>query len=88
MTDQPSPFRDAASAIWRNRWSRVLLLIFLAFEIYNNAILPAIRGTLETEKLKAETEAATAKFLNPNQLDRCEQDGNDLDTCRRIIDRY
>ena len=64
MTD-PSPrlrelLPQAAGAIWRNRWTRALLIIFAAFEIYNTAILPAVRGTLEVRKLKAETDAATS----------------------------
>ena len=38
---------QVASAIWNNKLSRALLLILVAFEIYNNAILPAIQGTIE-----------------------------------------
>ena len=92
MLEQPEPPRqllaEAAKAIWRNGLARILLLILLAFEVYNNAILPAIRGAYQTMRTKAETEAATAKFLDPKVLARCENDGHDLDTCRKIIDRY
>ncbi len=55
---------QAISAIWGNRWARILILIFLAFEIYNTAILPAIRGTYETMGIKAETEAKTGKAVD------------------------
>ena len=64
MTDQPATTRElvaqAASAIWSNRFARALLLILLAFEIYNTAILPAIQGTYSLEKLKAEAASAEA----------------------------
>ncbi len=56
---------QAIGAIWGNRWARILILIFLAFEIYNTAILPAIRGTYETMGIRADTEAKTAIFHHP-----------------------
>ncbi len=56
---------QAIGAIWGNRWARILILIFLAFEIYNTAILPAIRGTYETMGAKAEMEAKTSIFHHP-----------------------
>ena len=67
MTDQPATTREliaqAASAIWRNRFARALLLILLAFEIYNTAILPAIQGTYSIGKLKAEACSAKMKAI-------------------------
>jgi len=67
MSDQPprSAPLQAVAAIWGNRWARILILIFLAFEIYNTAILPAIRGTFETMGAKAEMEAKTSIFRHP-----------------------
>ena len=47
--------------IWRNTFARVLILILFALEIYNTAVLPAIKGTYETITAKAESEAAAAK---------------------------
>jgi glycosyltransferase A (GT-A) superfamily protein (DUF2064 family) len=55
---------QAIGAIWRNRWARILILIFLAFEIYNTAILPAIRGTYETMGIRAETQAKTGRAVD------------------------
>ncbi|MGO9543326.1 MAG: hypothetical protein ACLPPF_00810 [Rhodomicrobium sp.] len=55
---------QALGAIWANRWARILILIFLAFEIYNTAILPAIRGTYETMGIRAETQAKTGRAVD------------------------
>ncbi len=55
---------QAIGAIWGNRWARILIFLFLAFEVYNTAILPAIRGTYETMGIRAETEAKTGKAVD------------------------
>ena len=64
MSDEPRQFRKilshAVSAVWSNRWVRILLIILFTFEIYNTAVLPAIRGTIEIETLGAERDAAEA----------------------------
>ncbi len=56
-------FVQAATAIWRNRWARALILILFAFEIYNNAILPAIQGTYSIGKLRSEACSAKMKAI-------------------------
>jgi hypothetical protein len=56
-------FVQAATAIWRNRWARALILILFAFEIYNNAILPAIQGTYSIGKIRAEACSAKMKAI-------------------------
>jgi hypothetical protein len=62
---------QAATAIWQNKISRTLLFILLAFEIYNTAILPAVQGTYNVGKLKAEECSAKMKViaydLSPDQ---------------------
>ncbi|MGO9473870.1 MAG: hypothetical protein ACLPWS_10780 [Rhodomicrobium sp.] len=67
MSDQPATPRElivkAATAIWANKAARVLLLVLLAFEIYNNAVLPAIQGTYGIGKLKAEACSAKMKAI-------------------------
>lgn len=67
MSDQPQNPRQlvtqAAIAIWRNRWARSLLLILFAFEVYNNAVLPAIQGTYSIGKLRAEECSAKMKAI-------------------------
>jgi hypothetical protein len=65
MTDESSRglFVQAATAIWNNKIARILLFILVAFEIYNNAILPAVQGTYALAKLKAETCSARMKAI-------------------------
>lgn len=67
MASEPATTRElvaqAASAIWANRFARALLLILIAFEIYNTAILPAIQGTYGVGKLKAEECSAKMKAI-------------------------
>lgn len=67
MSEQSESPREllmrAAAAIWRNRWARTLLLVLFAFEIYNNAILPAIQGTYSIGKLRAEECSAKMKAI-------------------------
>lgn len=40
-------WRGAISEAWQSKIVRILAFIFVAFEIYNTAVLPAIRGTQE-----------------------------------------
>ena len=82
MTDHPPPsnrLRDlpvqAVSAMWRNSWTRALLIIFLAFEVYNTAILPAVRGTFDTYRArddarsaKTEADAKSSTFTSSSQI--------------------
>jgi hypothetical protein len=67
-------FVQAAAAIWRNRWARALILILFALEIYNNAILPAIQGTYNIGKIRAEACSAKLKaILDTVPMDELDQ---------------
>ncbi|MFA5957068.1 hypothetical protein [Hyphomicrobium sp.] len=59
-SDRPPWWRAAAAELWRSKWTRALAIIFVAFEIYNTAVLPAIRGTFETMKAKSDADIAKA----------------------------
>ncbi|MFA5957066.1 hypothetical protein [Hyphomicrobium sp.] len=63
MADQLPPsdrsgLFSAIHTIAGNRVVQILAFVFIAFEIYNTAILPAIRGTIELSKLSAEARTA------------------------------
>lgn len=66
MPSSPTPawWQTTFSEVWRNGWTRALMIIFVAFEIYNNAILPAIKGTYDTERSKSEAVKADADAKN------------------------
>jgi len=68
MNDTPSQgiVATALRALAGNKWIQILAFIFVAFEVYNTAILPAIRGTIETQRaqseaIKADIEAKKAQ---------------------------
>ncbi len=64
MADPTTPWwRQAAAEIWGSRWTRGLAIILIAFEIYNTAILPAVRGTIDIWKLRAEAMTANQLYV-------------------------
>lgn len=62
MPDEPI-WKSGIRAIWANKWARFLAFVFLAFEIYLNAILPAIERTVLLQKTIAETRASSGQSL-------------------------
>jgi len=76
MTPEPLPTvaQQITAALLRSRWLRVLGLIFVLLEMYNDAILPAWRGTIGLQidiynRTKAEAEAQAARGRMMDTLD-------------------
>lgn len=76
MTDRPPSnffqLPPSLRALAGNRWVQILAFVFVAFEIYNTAVLPAIRGTFDAMKAQAdarraagEAEAAAGSAYDP-----------------------
>lgn len=78
MNDTPSQgiVATALRALAGNRWVQVLAFLFVAFEIYNTAVLPAIRGTFDAMKARSEADIAKANAAAATSVYRSPSSGS------------
>ncbi|MFA5957067.1 hypothetical protein [Hyphomicrobium sp.] len=78
----------AIRSVAGNRLVQILAFIFVAFEIYNTAILPAIRGTFDAEKAGADATVATrTACINSLAGIVSRFDDPRIDACNKLPDR-
>ncbi|MFA5957065.1 hypothetical protein [Hyphomicrobium sp.] len=63
----PSSWPDVARMVLSNRILQILVFIFIGFEIYNTAVIPAVQGTYATMKMKAEADMAKLNYKSQSQ---------------------